>query len=296
MGMNSIYKTLFEFKILHHYFLDEGDQAFDVPVPPPGHPNNTQRKLTESRLVTNRLQYTLSDYMSIVPSQKTAQKLKNWRGTFSFLKESFKVGLKRDNTLVNLPFIAFPKNDLYFDFIVRISDQLFENYTDINIDRSKIVFISNQTEANSTEDYATPVDFKRISNFNTGGYVTPPTRIDLSNDIDPREYSGAFMIIRIHLEGEGIDLDLINPPVLNNPIEFKTTTPVFEIIFPTRETKWRYIEISTGVPIFTTAHARPLTKNGYIKTSHGGKDYPNPDAKIIKLESTIYYSEIFTKS
>ncbi len=282
MGLQNIYKTLFGFQILHRYFLDEGETAFDD--------NNPGNDL-EDKLANNLSQYDVKEFFTIYPSKKTAQKLRNWRAIFRLTYDGFKVFMKADHSDPNKPFIDFP-DELYFDFMVQINDPYFENYTDITIDRSKIVLISNRTPSASLEDTATATEYIRISDFGNA-YTT--IDVELSDAIAPDELIGTFAIIRVHLDGQNSDLDLTNP----GGDEFNNTTPEFSIIYDNRKTIWRYLSTADNSVVFipqlnnNNPKILPLTKNGYVDVQDGPVKYPNPNANLVVNDGGTFYSEVF---
>ena len=277
MATQNVYKPLFNFQILHHYFLDEGTLSFDDANPSPKE---------EEQLEKNRRQYNVADFFKISLTERTKQKLNNWKAQYVQVPDGFKVFLKSDNNTPTKPFIPFPTDldKLYFDFVVRINDQYFENYTDININKSKILFISNQElhDTNETED--TSVEVIRFSNF---GGNPEDIKLDLSEDFGGLELQGAYAVFRIYLEGEGDDIDLTD-----GSGNFASETPLFKMIFENRRTKWRYIPLNGDGSGFQT-NKKPLTKNGYIKVKNQGKSYPNPDPKVVTKEGSIYYSDVY---
>lgn len=140
MGFNKVYRTLFNIEILHNYFLDEGLSEYGFP--PAGPDYTAEEKKILKRIEGNLDRYQLSSFMRIEPTARTVQQLKNMRSTFSQTSKGFQVATcEGDN---NEPFIPFP-SDLKFDFIARITDQFFENYTDITIARSEPLYLSNVT-------------------------------------------------------------------------------------------------------------------------------------------------------
>lgn len=270
--MINSYVQLFQLKFTHHYFLDEGADVYGVDMTP------------EQEALNLRL-YNIADFLTITPTVKTLKTLKNWRSRMVMNKDGFSIITKTSLDNANEPFIAFEDN-LFFDFVIRIKDKFFENYTDIEIDRSRLVYISNAapTAANVTSETATSVQQIAISNF---GDAYSDMDIELNDDVDPNERIGAFGIIRINLTGDGGEINLSN-----GAGEFAAATPEPELVFTNRRTKWRFIDTNDGTVLKTTS-LKPLTKNGYITVKKGALELPNPKPDLIILESGNYYSEVF---
>lgn len=267
MGFNKRYRTLFNIEILHHYFLDEGKDVY-------------ADKLSEEKMEKNLSVYRLSDFMHVIPSQKTIQTIRNIRSRFIQTNQGFQVVTAEDEG--NKPFIPFSDN-LMFDFIATIKDPFFENYTNITIDRSAPLFLSNRTPATSTKETAIPVRFCLLSKFETGltNGMTPTAPMEEKaielDDIDVRELLGAFAIIRVHLIGEGGEITLSN-----GADEFNGTLPEVNWMFENRSTTWKYHRSSDSVQIHASDDELPLTKFGYITiTDDDEKQYPNPSVNII---------------
>ncbi len=267
MGFNKRYRSLFNIEILHHYFLDEGIEVYGD-------------GLSESKMEKNLSLYKLSDFMDIRPSKKTVQLLRNTRSRFTQTRVGFQVATAEDED--DKPFIPF-SNDLQLDFIATIKDPFFENYTNITIDRTAPLFLSNQTPSDSIEETAVPVRFCLLSDFETnltnGETPTLPMvekRIDL-DEIGSRELLGIFAIIRIHLNGEGSEIDLSD-----GAGAFNGTLPEVNWIFENRATTWKYHRSSDSVQVHASSEELPLTKYGYITVKDvDEKQYPNPSVNMI---------------
>lgn len=265
MGFNKVYRSLFNVEILHHYFLDEGEEVYGA-------------SLDTSKMEVNLAAYQLSKFMDVKPTEKTLTTLRNLRSRFIQSNHGFQVVTASDG---DEPFIPF-SSDLTFDFVARITDQFFENYTNITIDRSEPLFLTNQTPSSSIEETAVPVRFCLLSDFETpltnGATPTlPMVEIDIDlDDIDSRELVGAFAVIRIHLTGEVGEITLTN-----GADEFNGTLPEVNLIFENRSTTWKYHRSKDSVQVHASVGEKPLTKNGYITMNDGATDYPNPSARMI---------------
>jgi hypothetical protein len=270
--MINSYVQLFQLKFTHHYFLDEGEEVYGV-------------DMTSEQEALNLRLYNISDFLSIVPTSKTEKTLKNWRSRMVMSQDGFSILTKASPDNASEPFIAFDDN-MFFDFIIRIKDKYFENYTDIEIDRSKFVYISNTapTAANVSSETATSIQQIAISDF---GNAYTDMDIELNDDISSNELIGAFGIIRINLIGDGGEINLSN-----GAGEFAASTPEPELVFTNRQTKWRFIDANDG-SVLKTTDLIPLTKNGYIAVKKGSLEFPNPKPDLVILDSGDYYSEVF---
>ena len=293
MATTKQYKTLFKLELLHHYFLNEGNRVYGNPAPP----------VWEQRLANNRRQYNLSDFFSITPTLKTQQVLKNQKATFRMQNDGIIVGIQvvtldpiPDPEPLREPFIAVDDNFI-MDFVIKVTDSYFENYTDTIWNKDKLVMISNQApdpaDTGDNHDWEVPVEFSLLSDYESN---VPGTfmDVDLLQDIDKTELVGAFGLIRMHLRGDSGEVNLVNTatPALLTPPD-----PMPIIAFQNRETLWRYKSNTDGSIIWepsNTNDTRPLTKNGYINVPPDvtvPERYPNPDARLIIKEGAHYYSE-----
>ncbi len=275
MSFNSTYRPLFELVFRHQYFLDEGTDKF-------------KENLNQEWMVTNLKSFSLSSFLTIVPTKNTSRILKNWRGQFVFGKDSITVLLRTENSDNTKPFIEF-SDDLIMDFLVEIRDPFFVNYTDLDIDSSKLIMVSNKEPDNSVKENAKLTTFYPLSEFGDPD-ESSEISVDFEDVIDDKELIGKLAVIRIHLEGDVDEMQLTE----NSMTEFASDTPSEIIKFKNRRTRWKYITTSDGTELFKTGK-KPLTKNGYIKITHNSTDYPNPTPNLIGYDSDgdYYYSEIF---
>lgn len=109
------YKRLFEVRILHHYWLDDGATVFDDIA----EPLRTQRLL----------RYDLRPIISIAPTALTAQKLSGLGCLFKTTPLGFLVAVKGN---VSIP------NDAFLDFTVTVRDPAFYNYTAFTLRKQQI--------------------------------------------------------------------------------------------------------------------------------------------------------------
>lgn len=286
MGFNKVYRPLFDVKLLHHYFLDEGEAVYGSTLDP----ENMEKNLA---------QYKLSNFMSVQPTENTINTLKNLRSRFVQSGYGFQVVTSTEG---DEPFIPF-SDTLTFDFILKITDQYFENYTNITINRSAPLFLTNLTPPppleveEGKEETAVSVNFCLLSQFETSlTNGSPEPTLPMENievdldDIDSRELFGAFAIIRIHLNGEAGEITLTDVDNSGNENEFNETLPEVTLMFKNRSTTWKYHRSKDSVIVHATDDELPLTKHGYIPVEDvDEKRYPNPSVSMIyKGENNVY--------
>lgn len=274
MSFNSTYRTLFELKFRHLYFLNEGAEEFS-------------EALDEDWMVTNLRAFDIRTILDITPTAGTIQLLRNLRAKFVYTKDSLMVLMRTENSNQDAPFIGFNENQA-FEFLIGIRDAYFENYTQITLDRTKYILLSNKTPSVSVEETALDVVFSKFSEFGTS---SSDLTIDLLDTIDSNELIGKIGLIRVHTTGDLGEITLTNP----GGDEFNAVLPSVTISFENRNTYWRYLNASDGTEIFTTADENPLTKYGYITITNSGTEYPNPNINlIVKDEGTgDVFSEVF---
>jgi len=302
MGLKNIYKTLFDIRILHRFFLNEGADAYV----------ESGGGALQEQFDANRLKYNLSDFMTIQPTQRTVKMLKNYHGVFRQYKDGIKVALKQvpypdplpDPLPPADPFIAFD-DDFFLDFTIEINDQYFENYTDIDWDKNGLIYLSNKTPTGNytptleNEPPAVPVDFSLLSSYQTD---VPGSSYDLNllKDITARELQNKFGVIRVHLVGDVGEIRLTDPDP-GNETKFNTTTPELDIYLKNRSVFWRFKDAEDLTTVlYTTTTVQPLTANGFLRmppASEALEDrYPNPDGKVLVWESPDYYAEVFVNT
>lgn len=267
MGYNRTYRPLVKISFLHHYFLNDGVKIFGDNLP-----------ATKAAELLEK--YRLADFLIIKPTIETEKKLRNHRTRFVQSNTGFQLLTQVDASDEDLPFVAFT-DELYFDFTCTLTDAYFENYTDILINREKIIFLSNKEPSDSEEETAVTVRFSKLSEFDTttiNALPTPPVddiNVDMS-DISASERRGKFALIRIHLVGDPGEITLTDGAEKFNP-----SLPEVEIMLKNRATIWQYHRSSDGVHVLSSVTEKPLTKNGYVTINDGTKDYPNPSVGII---------------
>jgi hypothetical protein len=118
------YTRLFEVRLLHHYWLDDGHTIYDAI-------SDTAKK--SKRLLT----YDVRPFLSVTPTEKTAQLLKGLRCVF----KDTALGL-----VVAAPAAISMPDDAIFDFVVRVQNDQFFNYSALTLRKQKVYEIYHQSE------------------------------------------------------------------------------------------------------------------------------------------------------
>ncbi len=132
MSFAIIYQTLFEIKIIHHYYLDNGIQLFDAL-----NDNDKNEYLTN---------YSISDFIKISPTKTCEKILKNSRCIFKNTSTGMivKIQVKKqgDNFI---PYVDLA-DDIDLRFKIEFKDSLFGNYTSLplNIGNNQIYYFQNR--------------------------------------------------------------------------------------------------------------------------------------------------------
>lgn len=284
------YKPLFKVDILHNYFLNRGVDEFSA--------------MSDSEKSKQLDFYEISSVLNILPTPKTLQILNGHNLVFKTTNDGFQVWCKVTGNSDNIPFISLD-DDLDFTFLIQLKDSIFYNYTNLKLENAgKLYYFSNRKLA--TE----PGTFSLISKLGDnssidGNFVltNANANVELSK-LSVNEKDNLFALIRIFVKGNNNSLDITKANGrIKNP--FKR----FEILFDNRKTIWRYFfsenqqvknsddvkkEAGNAQQLITKTE-QPLTQKGFISIELDGTELPNPDARIVKPNSsdTKYYSEIY---
>jgi hypothetical protein len=109
------YKPLFEVRLLHHYWLDEGGNVFD---------------LMQDQVKKNaRLQeYDRRTFLSVIPTATTTKALKSLKCIYKDTALGFMVAVQNEKVI---------PSDALFEFIVTIESSAFFNYTALTLQSQK---------------------------------------------------------------------------------------------------------------------------------------------------------------
>ncbi|VXB30428.1 conserved hypothetical protein [Flavobacterium sp. 9AF] len=282
MSFTITYKTLCEITVLHSYFLNNGTDEFS--------------SMTDAQKAKMLKNYKYKNYLEIIPSQATAKLLKNNHLVFIPLPNSIKIGVKVDPNNENATFANIAL-DTTLDFIIRIKDYLFENYTAITATSQQLFYISNAKPVDE------PVSFKYIplaseAVFIADDYkVTEVSKAKILASFEANEKTGIFGVVSLKMQADNSNLNLLSPLQ-----EIIIPTPTFKIHFDNRKTFWKYIKTNSSFEVETTVE-KPLTQNGFVEITPADFttsppevndfQYPNPSVNSIQKIATKVYSQIF---
>ena len=273
MSFSITYQSLVEVDILHNYFLDDGSMEFSSM-------SGDEQK--------NRLKrYEVATFIDIIPSQDTFTQLNNHHLVFKKTKTGFTVYSKIADGSTNTPFVELA-NDLKLTFLLKLSDRLFGNYTNLDLSAPGMFYFTN------TKPATAGTGFKYISKSNEATLITNAHQISVDtikniyDGLKGQEKLGLFGLINLGMIGDSGDLN-----ILTTHGKLRVQPQIFNIHFDNRETFWRYKNASDDSEVFTTNSANPLTKHGFIEIDHNGDKFPNPTANQIKRETNNFFSEIY---
>lgn len=280
MSFLGSYSLLFEATILHGYFLNEGETAFDA--------------MTDDYKIKMLSKYNHDSFIEINPTMETVTVLKNLKLLYKKNKKGFSIYTKINESDTADPFVNIPAG-LKLDFTLRTKDYQFENYTDLEFSNTKLFYFSNVRPA--TE----PVTFKYIPKIDDSIFisndfaVSQKTSENLLSSLAFTESKGLFGILSIVMTGDSPANSVLTPSG-----KLKTPELNFKIHFDNRKTFWRYINKKTPITLETNS-AKPLTNSGFVEIdpstdftpSAPAGQYPNPTVKSITKKASKFYSEIF---
>lgn len=279
MSYSSTYGLLFEVTLRHNYFLNKGIETFASMS------DDDKEKMLQ--------QFNTDAFSSITPTLETNTVLKNHKMVFKKTKTGFSIYIKVKETNELEPFIQVPV-DLNLNFLIKINDYQFENYTNLDFAFTKVFLFSNVrplTEPVSFKYLPKIADNKLISN---AYLVSEKTSADLISTLQPSEQPSVFGIVSLTAKGDNSSGNIVDDLG-------KLISPNFEIHFDNRKTLWRYINRKEKTTIETKT-VKPLTRSGFVEidpvndfmpSQPAENQYPNPSVKSITKINSDYYSEIF---
>ncbi len=288
MAFTITYKPLFEVNILHQYYLNKGALEYD--------------SMSETEQNKQLINYNFSNFFSVLPSAESYQKLKGHNMVFKTSNTGLMVWVKVSAD--NVPFIEI-EDTLELTFLLKVNYHTFFNFTNIDFENiNELFFFSNKRL--STESGTFPLLKKTGGNTSVGDNyaLTAESKTNELKLLNQSEKENLFGIIKIHTKGETNGLN-----VTNAQNKIRTPSQIFEITFGNRKTIWRYIfdedqqvknkddvtEEDGNTRQLITKQKQPLTERGFVSIELGGVELPNPDAKLVKPNSTNtkIYSEVY---
>ncbi len=266
MSSTATYRILADIQVYHRYFLDDGETVFDQ----------------NPALKTARLKkYYWSQFAFASPTSATRHKLSNHRLVIKNTATGFTIFVEalaqNPNATSYRPFIYLDEN-LQLDFIIKITDPVFFNYSDLDeVSRYPLLF----RNYNDLLDPALPLINTHSEIREAGDYTISKDlqeHLFENNPSDRLNQSKVLVSLKMRGAGNGHHLILANG---NLPQE----TPVFNIRFDNRRTIWNYYSGLNKSLIHTTdPDTKPLTQNGIIEISQGNTDYPSASPQNIIWE------------
>jgi hypothetical protein len=116
------YKRLFEVRLLHHYWLDEGSTVFDL---------ITDQSVKDKRLLT----YDVRKFLSVAPTKATETALKGFGCIFKATALGFVVAVP---AITPVPMNQINLADATFEFVVKVQNADFFNYTALTLQKQQI--------------------------------------------------------------------------------------------------------------------------------------------------------------
>jgi len=314
------YKRLFEVRLLHHYWLDDGSSVYD-----------TLPDAKKSKLL---LTYDARPFIEVLPTPSTANKIKSLKGVFKTTGLGFIVAVPKS--------MLIPDDDVY-SFVITVKSAEFYKYTSLTL-MSRGIYELYYAPEDKIYRYKENVPvFSNLTGASRG--VGPNKSIFLSREIpvtaptDKAEFlniaAGALVQLISSQPGATTqqinavankmpvfvhqnDAPVIIPPagltgtpgrgiLLNNEIpddlfgiiniavtnpvdsDFGCTTagiakevaPVFQIRFKNRSAFWKYLNKNTGVPVSESSTPFPFTNTG----NAGAKKKPGDSSVKVKFQN-----------
>lgn len=129
MSFSYTYRELFSIHMFHDYFLNLGTKEF-------------YDEMDEQEQIKQLSQFDWSSYLDIQPTAETQKKLADQRMRIFRDNTSFKILVSVENTAHDRPVIAISP-DLKLDFLVRITDAHFAEYTTVKVSPERIFWLTN---------------------------------------------------------------------------------------------------------------------------------------------------------
>ncbi len=280
MSFLGSYRLLFETTIMHGYFLNDGETAFDA--------LNTAKK----RKIVSK--YNHAVFIELNPTIATVTLLKDLKLLYKKTKMGFSIYAKINELDPIEPFINIPA-DLNLIFTLRTKDYQFENYTDLEFSNTRLFYFSNIKPATEPASFTYVPKIEDPVFISNDFIVSEKTSTNLLSTLNVTESKGVFGIVSIVMTG-----DVAANSVLTALGKLKIPELNFKIHFDNRKTFWKYINRKTPSE-FETNSAKPLTNSGFVEIdplidftpAAPVGQYPNPTVKSITKIASKFYSEIF---
>jgi hypothetical protein len=140
MSQSISYKSLFEVKVRHHYFLNKGEQAWDA--------------MSQLEKVRQEEKFDVREILDITPTADCNKLLNAHKCIFRNTSSGFIIGIKAFADVANAgkfkPLISLSDNET-FRFVVKLKDYNFLNYTALTLQNSRNkLFALNNSISNTS--------------------------------------------------------------------------------------------------------------------------------------------------
>lgn len=291
MSLTVSYKTLFGVNLIHLYYLSKGDNSFLE--------MGTDDQVKQFNL------FEINNFISVTPTQNSIKILADYQLIFKPNNTGFNIISRVLSTDKQKPFITLDE-DLSLEFLIKITDNAFFNYTDPNIETSTgLYYFSNERLASEAITFPLISLAETFIPIDSDYIITTESTEDELEKLTPNEMQNLFGIISITMRSTEGNL-VVTDSLGNIPADHTK----FEILFGNRLTFWRYLfsdnqtvegtdDLETegsDAKILISKNEYPLTHKGFISVKHHGLELPNPNANMIKPDTIIEnkaYSEIY---
>jgi hypothetical protein len=311
------YQRLFEVRLLHHFWLDDGSLLFDT--------------LPDSRKNTLLRNYDMRSFMEISPTPTTKSKIKSLKGVFKNTSLGFTIAVPKTMVIADdevftftmtvtdaafyryssLTLVNHKIHELYYpaeDRIVRYKENIpvFSNLTGVSrgANPNKSLFLSGEIPVPSVTD---KVEFLNLSggalvqlaSSQPGADMIQISSVATNSPVFVHQNDTPVIVPLLGVGGtpeKGVMLTDDIPDKISgiiniaatNPVDpdfsctssgsAKSTCPVFQIRFKNRSAYWKYLNKSSGAPISETGKPLPLTYNGNAGVKR------KPGESIVKIQ------------
>lgn len=129
---------LFEFHLLHHYFLNKGLQNFE--------------NMSDEEQLRQLSRYQVLNFMEIIPTPESLQQIKNYKWKYISTPTGFLIASNADPENETKPFLP-PDDQLKLTFILKTKDSSFYNFSNLplNISGDRVFYFNNLEKDNSDQ-------------------------------------------------------------------------------------------------------------------------------------------------
>ncbi|GAA3630183.1 hypothetical protein [Flavivirga jejuensis] len=249
MSFNHKYRTLCTVNLYHQYFLNDGVERFD---------NLANPDLKKEQLE----KYNVQSFLQIKPTERTKKLMSGQKIVMKQNRSGFVLWIQAEDTITDG--IYKPKIDVsqtdQFDFLLYVTDPLFENYSTVVGVPDIPFYFSNKKPATelgvfSEINIETDIPQTPIEDYD----ITAFTYETVSEKLSSSEKKGLFGIISLSVQADTASNSLLDTSGLT-----QATTPTFKVQLRNRETFWSYLDATDGTLIHKSPTLLPLVQNGIV--------------------------------